>query len=291
MEIKTVSTMVECILDLKELSNEELANNPVLYTKALSTGFDDLDQLTGGIQPGLTVIAGRPGSGHECIQRNIIEQVALNEEHSVLHFECSDIAENFIQKIISSLGRVNYYHLQTSNLDDDEWARLAASSGIMVDKMKLLYCDGVKLTTKQIDNAVKESIKENGNISMISINWLQLIRTGKVHDSRYGEICEISRFLKSLAKKYSIPVLVTSTLNRKLEERADKRPVTYDLRDSGTIEDDANSILFTYNSALYDCDSEDKGTIEVIVAKNNGPIGCVKLLYQEQFCRADNYLK
>lgn len=261
---------------------------------AFSTGYSDLDKKIGGLGKGLTIISGRPGHGAEVLQRNILENIAMElglSSSKVLHFETNVDTDYFYQRLLSSLSRVEFSNIQLGLLDDEAWARISCTMGVLMELQNLIVCDKPKLYIEDIEKICDEVIKENGDLAVISFSSLQSISTRKKCDTRYAEVSEVSRFLKYLSLKYDTRVIVTSSLNRNLEQRADKRPVLWDLRDSGSIEEDADVIIFCYRDEIYNEETPFKNISEVIISKNNFTAeGIVRLTYIDQFSRYDNYV-
>ncbi|MFC2502272.1 MAG: DnaB-like helicase C-terminal domain-containing protein, partial [Haemophilus parainfluenzae] len=175
------------------------------------------------------------------------------------------------------------------NLEEAEWSKIASVFGMFKQKNNLSIDDSSGLTPTELRSRARRVYRENGGLSMIMVDYLQLMRAPAFSDNRTLEIAEISRSLKALAKELEVPVIALSQLNRTLEQRADKRPVNSDLRESGSIEQDADLIMFIYRDEVYNDHSEDKGVAEIIIGKQrNGPIGRVRLAFNGQFSRFDN---
>lgn len=270
---------------------EQLYNNPTNGVTGVSSGFGDLDSMTAGFQSGdLVIVAARPSMGKTTFAMNLCEQAALNEDKPVLIFSLEMPSEQIMMRMLASLGRVDQTKIRTGQLDDDDWARVSSTMGIMLEQGKMYIDDGSGLTPTDVRSRARRIAREYGGLSMIMIDYLQLMQVPALKDNRTLEISEISRSLKALAKELEIPVVALSQLNRSLEQRADKRPINSDLRESGAIEQDADLIMFIYRDEVYNDDSEDKGTAEIIIGKQrNGPIGRVRLTFQGQFSRFDNY--
>jgi len=199
-------------------------------------------------------------------------------------------SEQIMMRMLASLGRINQTKVRTGQLDDDDWARLSSTMGLLMEKGKMYVDDASGLTPTDVRSRARRIARDHGGISMIMVDYLQLMRVPSLADNRTLEIAEISRSLKSLAKELKCPVVALSQLNRTLEQRADKRPINSDLRESGSIEQDADLIMFIYRDEVYNEDSTDKGIAEIIIGKQrNGPIGKVRLTFQGQFSRFDNY--
>ncbi|MCT7942434.1 MULTISPECIES: replicative DNA helicase [Shewanella] len=270
---------------------EQLYNNPHNGVTGVSSGFADLDKMTSGFQSGdLVIVAARPSMGKTTFAMNLCEQAAMNEDKPVLIFSLEMPSEQIMMRMLASLGRVDQTKIRTGQLDDEDWARVSSTMGIMLEQGKMYIDDSSGLTPTEVRSRARRIAREYGGLSMIMIDYLQLMQVPALKDNRTLEISEISRSLKALAKELEIPVVALSQLNRSLEQRADKRPINSDLRESGAIEQDADLIMFIYRDEVYHDDSEDKGTAEIIIGKQrNGPIGRVKLAFQGHFSRFDNY--
>ncbi|GBL04587.1 replicative DNA helicase [Glaciecola sp. KUL10] len=257
----------------------------------VSTGFSDLDQKTSGLQPSdLIIVAARPSMGKTTFAMNLCENAMLMQDKPVLVFSLEMPAEQIMMRMLASLSRVNQTNIRTAQLDDNEWSRMSATIKHLKEKDNLFIDDSSGLTPMELRTRARKIVKEKGGISLIMVDYLQLMRVPSLSDNRTLEIAEISRSLKALAKELEVPVVALSQLNRGLEQRADKRPINSDLRESGSIEQDADLIMFIYRDEVYHENSELKGIAEIIIGKQrNGPIGTSRLTFQGQFSRFDNY--
>ena len=257
----------------------------------VTTGFVDLDKKTAGLQPSdLIIVAARPSMGKTTFAMNLCENAAMASDKPVLVFSLEMPAEQIMMRMIASLARVDQTKIRTGqNLDETEWSKIASVFGMFKQKNNLYIDDSSGLTPTELRSRARRVYRENGGLSMIMVDYLQLMRAPAFSDNRTLEIAEISRSLKALAKELEVPVIALSQLNRTLEQRADKRPVNSDLRESGSIEQDADLIMFIYRDEVYNDNSEDKGVAEIIIGKQrNGPIGRVRLAFNGQFSRFDN---
>lgn len=257
----------------------------------VSTGFVDLDKKTAGLQPSdLVIVAARPSMGKTTFAMNLCENAAMASDKPVLVFSLEMPAEQIMMRMIASLARVDQTKIRTGqNLDETEWSKIASVFGMFKQKNNLYIDDSSGLTPTELRSRARRVYHENNGLSMIMVDYLQLMRAPAFSDNRTLEIAEISRSLKALAKELEVPVVALSQLNRTLEQRADKRPVNSDLRESGSIEQDADLIMFIYRDEVYNDNSEDKGVAEIIIGKQrNGPIGRVRLAFNGQFSRFDN---
>jgi replicative DNA helicase len=257
----------------------------------VSSGFIDLDKKTSGLQPSdLIIVAARPSMGKTTFAMNLAENAMMLEEKPVLVFSLEMPAEQIMMRMLASLSRVDQTKIRTAQLDDEDWARISNTMAMLKDKDNLFVDDSSGLTPMDVRSRARKLARERGGISMIMVDYLQLMRVPSLSDNRTLEIAEISRSLKALAKELEVPVIALSQLNRSLEQRADKRPVNSDLRESGSIEQDADLIMFIYRDEVYNENSEEKGVAEIIIGKQrNGPIGTCRLAFQGQFSRFDNY--
>ncbi|MCK8103380.1 replicative DNA helicase [Pseudoalteromonas sp. S3260] len=270
---------------------EELYQSPQDGVTGVSTGYADLDKMTTGLQPSdLIIVAARPSMGKTTFAMNLAEHAAMTQDKPVLIYSLEMPSEQIMMRMLASLGRINQTKVRTGQLDDDDWARLSSTMGLLMEKGKMYVDDASGLTPTDVRSRARRIARDHGGISMIMVDYLQLMRVPSLSDNRTLEIAEISRSLKALAKELQCPVVALSQLNRTLEQRADKRPINSDLRESGSIEQDADLIMFIYRDEVYNEDSTDKGVAEIIIGKQrNGPIGKVRLTFQGQFSRFDNY--
>ncbi|WDE04646.1 replicative DNA helicase [Thalassomonas viridans] len=270
---------------------EKLYQQPHDGVTGVSTGFADLDKMTAGMQPSdLIIVAARPSMGKTTFAMNLAENAAMMQDKPALIFSLEMPSEQLMMRMLASLGRIDQTKIRTGQLDDEDWARLSSTMGLLMEKGQMYIDDAAGLTPTDVRSRARRIARDHGGLSLIMIDYLQLMRVPALADNRTLEISEISRSLKALAKELEVPVIALSQLNRSLEQRADKRPVNSDLRESGAIEQDADLIMFIYRDEVYHDDSEFKGMAEIIIGKQrNGPIGRVPLTFQGQFSRFDNY--
>jgi len=270
---------------------EELYKSPNDGVTGVSSGYPDLDKMTAGFQPSdLIIVAARPSMGKTTFAMNLAEHAAMTCDKPALIFSLEMPNEQIMMRMLASLGRIDQTKIRTGQLDDDDWARLSSTMGLLLEKGKMFVDDGSGLTPTEMRSRARRVARDHGGVSMIMVDYLQLMQVPGMSDNRTLEISEISRSLKALAKELKVPVIALSQLNRSLEQRADKRPINSDLRESGAIEQDADLIMFIYRDEVYNEDTEDKGVAEIIIGKQrNGPIGRVRLTFQGQFSRFDNY--
>ncbi|WP_445768018.1 replicative DNA helicase [Rheinheimera sp.] len=270
---------------------DELFRSPYDGVTGVSTGYVDLDKMTNGMQPSdLIIVAARPSMGKTTFAMNLCEHAAITSDKPVLIFSLEMPSEQIMMRMLASLGRIDQTKVRTGQLEDEDWARLSSAIELLNTKGKMYIDDGSGLTPTEVRSRARRVAREHGGLSMIMVDYLQLMTVPGMSENRTLEIAEISRSLKALAKELKVPVVALSQLNRSLEQRADKRPVNSDLRESGSIEQDADLIMFIYRDEVYNDDSPDKGTAEVIIGKQrNGPIGRVRLTFHGRYSRFDNY--
>ena len=268
---------------------EELFRNKALVT-GVSTGFDELDKMTAGLQPSdMVVVAARPSMGKTTFAMNLCESVAIKSGKPVLVFSMEMPAESIVMRMLASLGRINLRNILSGRLTQDDWTRIASAMQLLTPQ-KFFIDDTPALSPMDIRARARRVAREcGGELGLIMVDYLQLMQVPGV-ENRVNEISEISRSLKSLAKELNVPVIALSQLNRSLEQRPNKRPVMSDLRESGAIEQDADVIMFLYRDEVYNKEkSEEKGMAEVIIGKQrNGPIGTVRLAFRGEFTRFDD---
>lgn len=265
------------------------ANSPVT---GLPSGIDEFDKLTTGLQPGdLIIIAGRPSMGKTAFAMNIAEFAACKPDSPVptAVFSMEMSGEQLAMRLISSLGRIDQQKIRTGRLDNEDWQRVSSAISIM-SKAPMFIDDTGGLTPTEL-RARARRLKREHNLGLMVVDYLQLMQVPGTRENRATEISEICRSLKSLAKELHIPVIALSQLNRSLETRNDKRPIMSDLRESGSIEQDADLIVFIYRDEVYDKESPYKGTAEIIIGKQrNGPIDTVRTTFLGRFTRFENYI-
>lgn len=266
---------------------EEMYRSDTTLT-GIATGFTDFDAKTSGLQKSdLIIIAGRPSMGKTSFAMNLAENAALHNNNSVAVFSMEMPGEQLALRMMSSLGRIDSHSLRTGKLDDQDWPRLISSVS-MLSKAKLFIDDTAALTPTELRAKTRRLKREHG-LDLVIVDYLQLMQVGGSTENRATEISEISRSLKALAKELEVPIVALSQLNRSVEQRPDKRPVMSDLRESGSIEQDADVILFIYRDEVYNDESADKGIAEIIIRKQrNGPIGTVRLSFLGQYTRFEN---
>ena len=257
----------------------------------LPSGFTELDDKTAGMHPGdLIIVAGRPGMGKTAFALNVATNAVLQKKVSVAVFSLEMPKEQLVRRMLCSEARVDGSRLRSGQLWREDWPKLARAAGALSELP--VYIDDTPGITMTELRAKSRRLKTQEDLSLIVVDYLQLMRSGSKNDSREQEISEISRSLKNLAKELGIPVIALSQLNRGVESRAakDKRPQLSDLRESGAIEQDADTILFIYRDEVYNRDAGDnRNRAEIIIGKQRaGPTGIVHCAYFNEYTRFDN---
>ena len=293
---------------------DELFKNDTDIT-GLSTGFSDLDSMTSGWQKSdLVIIAGRPSMGKTAFAMNMVEHATLHQDRPVLVFSLEMPASSLIMRMLSSIGKIDATRMRSGNLVEDDWPRLSSAAQRLKDR-PLFIDDSAGITPIEMRSRIKqftrervdqlrqkwqgehgsdtppdiEDLYEQAQPGMIMVDYLQLMNGTNSSEGRVQEISQISRELKGLAREYNCPVIALSQLSRNVEQRPNKRPVNADLRESGAIEQDADVIAFIYRDEVYNEDSPDKGTAEIIIGKQrNGPIGTCRLIFMGKYTRFEN---
>jgi len=260
------------------------------HTTGLTTGFKDLDEQTSGMQPSdLIIVAGRPSMGKTTFAMNIVENALISTGTPILVFSMEMPGDALAMRMLSSLGRIDQTKVRSGNLEEDDWPRLTSAVSLLKDKP--LYIDDTPgLSPTDMRSRARRVARENdGQLGLIMVDYLQLMRVPGNSEGRTAEISEISRSLKGLAKELNCPVVALSQLNRSLEQRPNKRPVNSDLRESGAIEQDADVIMFVYRDEVYNEDTPDKGIAEIIIGKQrNGPIGTTRLAFIGKYTKFED---
>ena len=256
------------------------------------TGFADLDRMTSGLQAGdLVIVAGRPSMGKTAFSMNIGEHVAVEEGLPVAVFSMEMGAVQLAMRMLGSVGQLDQHRMRTGKLTDEDWPHLTHAIQKMQDAQ--VYIDETPaLSSMELRARARRLARQCGQLGLIVIDYIQLMagNSGGGGENRATEISEISRSLKGLAKELQCPVIALSQLNRSLEQRPNKRPIMSDLRESGAIEQDADVILFIYRDEVYNPDTPDKGSAEIIIGKQrNGPIGTVRLNFQGAYTKFQNF--
>lgn len=270
---------------------DELFHRPVRGgITGTSTGFVDLDDRLDGMHGGeLIVVGGRPSMGKTSFAMNIAESVAIDLQLPVGVLSLEMPADQLTLRMLASVSRISQNRLRTGRLEDDDWPRLTHGVELMADA-PIEILDSSAITPSKFKAELRRLHRERGQLGVVVVDYLQLMSGDGNNEMRAGEVAEISRALKQIAKELNVPIIALSQLNRGLEQRPNKRPVMSDLRESGAIEQDADVILFIYRDEVYNPDSADRGTAEIIIAKQrNGPIGTVRLAFQNAITRFENF--
>jgi len=256
----------------------------------VSTGYNEFDKLTAGLQPGdLIVIAGRPSMGKTTLAVNIAENAAIGSKIPTAIYSMEMPSQQLAFRMISSLGRVDQSHLRTGNFPDEDWSRINTAVQLM-SEAPIFIDDTPGLSPTEIRARARRLQREHG-LGLVVVDYLQLMQVPGNKENRATEISEISRSLKALAKELAVPIIALSQLNRSVEQRTDKRPVMSDLRESGAIEQDADMIIFIYREEVYNADTPRKGIADIAVAKQrNGPIGDFPLTFVGRYTKFENWV-
>jgi replicative DNA helicase len=254
----------------------------------ISTGFTDFDNLTSGLQPSdLIIIAGRPSMGKTALALNIVYNAAIKNNVGTALFSLEMSSMQLGIRLLGLDGMIDASRLRKGALQDDEWTRLIESTD-RLSKLPIFIDDSSGLSALEM-KAKARRLKKKHDISLVVIDYLQLMQSKRSVESRQQEISDISRSLKALAKDLNIPVVALSQLNRQVETRPSKKPMLADLRESGAIEQDADLIVFIYRDEHYNPTEENKDEAEIIIGKHrNGPIGMVNLLFRKQYTKFQN---
>ena len=259
------------------------------FVTGLSTGFVGLDKITTGLHEGnLIILAARPAMGKTALALNIAKHVATMERKPAVIFSLEMGAEELIERMVASEGMIPGYHLKTGNLNPDEWRRLVQAQNNLYDA-PIFVDDTAGIRISEIRSKARKLAQEMGGLGVIIVDYLQLI-TGSRGENRQQIVSEISRELKILAKDLRVPVIALSQLSRSVEQRQDKRPILSDLRESGSIEQDADIVAFLYRDAYYQkehADSQEANNVtELILEKNrHGSLGTVKLYFHKDYTK------
>ncbi len=270
------------LMQLESLSSQKEAITGV------ATGFRDLDEFTAGFQlSDLIIVAGRPSMGKTSLALNIAAHAAIVEDLPVAVFSLEMSMEQLVQRLISTEGSVSLKTLRTGQASSEQWKNVADACERL--RRAAIYIDDSGLLNVLEMRAKARRLKQQRDIGMVIVDYLQLMESGTRAESRQQEITEISRSLKALSKELNIPVVALSQLSRGPEHRADQRPRLADLRESGSLEQDADVVIFLYRDEYYHPDTEKQGIAEVIVGKNrNGPTGSVELVFLSEYMRFEN---
>ncbi len=286
-QVKDMSTLMDAVEDRLE----RLRQNPDSFA-GTPTGFIDLDKMTQGMHEGdLIIVGGRPGTGKTSFAMNIAEHVAIERKLPTAVFSMEMSAEQLAIRVLSSFGRIDQQALRSGRLEDHDWSRLVSASGLLREAPLFIDETGSLSPQELASRARRMAAKQPADkpLALIVVDYIQLMQVPNNRENRTNEISEISRSLKALAKELKVPIVALSQLSRTLESRQDKRPIMSDLRESGSIEQDADVVLFVYREDYHNKESLNPGTAEIIVAKQrSGPTGKIKTAFLGKYTRFDN---
>jgi replicative DNA helicase len=261
------------------------------HITGISTGYDELDRMTAGLQTSdLIILAGRPSMGKTALAMNIVQHAGLINKVPVAVFSLEMSMEQLALRMLCSVGRVDSQRIRTGNLQDNDWPKLTRATGMLTDAP--IYIDDTAGLTVLEMRAKARRLKSEHDLGLVVVDYLQLMQGKAKIENRTQEISDISRSLKAMAKELDVPVIALSQLNRSLESRTDKRPQLSDLRESGAIEQDADVIMFIYRDEVYNKaeDNPNRGIAELIVGKQrNGPTGTIRLTFLGHITTFESY--
>ena len=283
------------LVSLKDVIAQEFVRLEKVYQNkgvatGISSGFSDFDQMTSGFHPSdLIILAARPAMGKTAFALNLALNAAMKSKKGVLLFSLEMSSSQLLQRLLSIEAGIGLQKIRNGFLDPDDWGKLGLAS-MKLSNSEINIADLPNVNVLEI-RAIARRLKAAGKLDMIIIDYLQLIKGNSTRgDNRQQEISEISRALKGIARELDIPIIALSQLSRATEQRADRRPMLSDLRESGAIEQDADMVMFLYRDDYYNEDSEDKGLTEVIIGKQrNGPVGTIKLRFFHEYTKFENF--
>ena len=282
-QVKAMPVLMDAIED----RIERLRANPDAFA-GTPTGFVELDKMTQGMHAAdLIIVGGRPGMGKTSFAMNIAEHVAIEQKKPTLVFSMEMSAEQLALRVVSSYGRIDQQALRSGHLEDHDWSRLVSASGLLRESPLFIDETGSLSPQDLASRARRMAMQEP--LALIVVDYIQLMQVPNNRENRTNEISEISRSLKALAKELKTPIIALSQLSRTLESRTDKRPIMSDLRESGSIEQDADVVLFVYRDDYHNKESLVQGTAEIIIAKQrSGPTGKIKTAFLGKYTRFEN---
>ncbi len=280
-------------VQIKDIIHESMETIDQLFQRkehitGLATGFHEFDTKTAGLQPSdLIIVAGRPSMGKSAFATAIVEHVGINLKKPVVIFSLEMSKEQLVQRMLCSHARVDAQKVRTGYLSHQDWPKLTSAAGKLSEAP--IFIDDTPAQTVLEIRAKARRLKMKHEISMIVIDYLQLMQGSKSVENRQQEISEISRSLKALAREIRVPVIAVSQLSRAVEQRTGNRPQLSDLRESGAIEQDADVVVFLFREEYYNQTEENKNKAEAIIAKQrNGPVGTIPLVFLKEWTRFDN---
>ncbi|GIO84571.1 replicative DNA helicase [Paenibacillus faecis] len=288
-DFKRIKDVVVEVVETTEVKSEAFKSGKVT---GLRTGYRDLDGITAGLQKkDLIIVAARPSVGKTAFALNIAQNVAVRSKEPVAIFSLEMSASQLVARMVSAEGQLEANRLRIGDMGEEDWMKLANAAGVL-GASNIFIDDSPGITVHDI-RAKSRRLKKQEGLGLIVIDYLQLIaggNKGRVQENRQQEVSEISRMLKHLARELDVPVIALSQLSRGVEQRQDKRPMMSDLRESGSIEQDADIVAFLYRDDYYNQETEKKNIIEIIIAKQrNGPVGTVELVFLKEFNKFVNY--
>lgn len=282
------------IISLKEVMSQEFERLETVFqnkgaTTGISSGFKHFDEMTSGFHPSdLVIIAARPSMGKTAFALNLALNAAMKDDKGVLIFSLEMSSSQLLQRLLAVEAGIGLQKIRNGFLSDEDWGRLGIASGRLANS-EINIADLPNVTVLEI-RAIARRLKAAGKLDMIFIDYLQLIKGSGKNDNRQQEISDISRSLKGIARELDIPIIALSQLSRAPEQRADRRPMLSDLRESGAIEQDADMVTFLYRDDYYNEESEQKGITEIIIGKQrNGPVGTVNLRFFHEQTKFGDY--
>lgn len=285
--------VVDSTREIQELLNETMDQLEENYERGdtitgAATGYDDLDELLSGLQPStLNIVGSRPAMGKTAFGLGMATHIAQHSAKPVLFFSLEMGHAELTQRILSSEAKVDSTKLRTGKLSESDWSKIGLAVGRL--EVPLYLDDNPRVTVMEIRAKARRLKAQKGGLSLIVVDYLQLMGGDGNSENRQLEVSEISRNLKVLARELEVPIVALSQLSRNLESRSDKRPMLADLRESGSLEQDADVVMFLYRDEVYNPESPDKGSAEVIIAKHrSGPTGVKRLVFLGQYTRFDN---
>ncbi|WP_238796284.1 replicative DNA helicase [Paenibacillus sp. EKM206P] len=286
-DFKRVRDVLVEVVESSEIRFDNFKNGTVT---GLQTGFTDLDSITAGLQNSdLIIVAARPSVGKTAFALNVAQNVAVRTPDPVAVFSLEMSAAQLVQRMVCAEGNLDASKMRMGDFAEEDWGKIAAATGVL-GATNIMIDDTPGITVHEIRAKCRRLKKQEG-LGLVVIDYLQLIQgRGKSSENRQQEVSEISRTLKQLARELDVPVIALSQLSRAVEQRQDKRPMMSDLRESGSIEQDADIVAFLYRDDYYNQDTEKKNIIEIIIGKQrNGPVGTVELVFLKQYNKFANY--
>ena len=275
---------------IRGLLTENMVTIETLYERGenvtgLASGFADLDEKTAGFQPSnLIIVAARPAMGKSSLLNDFALHAAIHQQQPVVIFTLEMSRHEIVQRFLASEAKVDSQRIRRGSLQEQDWTRLSSALGRLAEA-PIFIDDSANITLMEM-RAKCRRLKAKHGLGLVIIDYLQLMQSPRKSENRQQEVSEISRALKILARELEIPVLCASQLNRAVEYRSDKRPLLGDLRESGSIEQDSDLVMFLYRDEVYNPDTERRGEAELIVAKHrNGPTGTVQLAFMNQYTK------